>query len=151
MTEAQQREAVVAEALTWLRCPYHQNARIKGVGVDCAQFPVAVYSACGLIPNLDPKYANQWHLNRREELYLDEVRKWAREVETFEEAGPGGFGLWQYGRTYSHGGILLPDGQVIHAVMDVGMVTIDSLTDAGGLVDRPAKFFTLWGGAADGG
>lgn len=59
------RRAVVAEALTWLRTPYHHAARIKGVGVDCAQFLIAVYAATGLIDDFTPdRYPPDWHLHR---------------------------------------------------------------------------------------
>lgn len=34
---SEQRAAVAQEALAWLGTPYHHHARIKGVGVDCAQ------------------------------------------------------------------------------------------------------------------
>ena len=36
------RAAVVAEAIAWLGTPYHHRARIKGVGVDCAQLALGV-------------------------------------------------------------------------------------------------------------
>jgi hypothetical protein len=37
------KRAQVQEALTWLGIPYHHHARVKGVGVDCAQLLCAVY------------------------------------------------------------------------------------------------------------
>lgn len=33
----------VAEALTWLGTPYHQQGRVKGVGVDCGTLLCEVY------------------------------------------------------------------------------------------------------------
>lgn len=45
-----QRQAVVAEAKTWIGTGFHHEARIKGAGVDCAQLLIAVFSACGFVP-----------------------------------------------------------------------------------------------------
>ena len=65
------RARVVAEALSWLGTPYAHRQRLKGVGVDCAQLPLAVYAAAGVLgtDEVGP-YAAQWHLHRGEELYL---------------------------------------------------------------------------------
>ena len=65
------RQAVVAEALSWLGTPYAHRQQLKSVGVDCAQLPLAVYAAAGVIGEADVgAYAAQWHLHRGEELYL---------------------------------------------------------------------------------
>ena len=48
------RNTVVAEACTWLHTPYHHRGRLKGIGVDCAQFPLQVYAACSLIDLFAP-------------------------------------------------------------------------------------------------
>jgi hypothetical protein len=70
------RAAVVQEALTWLGTPYHHHARVKGVGVDCAQQLCAVYEACGCVPHIDPgNYAHDWHLHRGEEVFIGWLEK----------------------------------------------------------------------------
>ena len=33
---------IVTEARTWVRTPYHHQARLKGVGVDCAGLVIGV-------------------------------------------------------------------------------------------------------------
>jgi hypothetical protein len=57
--------------------PYHHHARIKGVGVDCAQLLCGVYEAAGLVPHIETgHYPHDWHLHRGEELFagwLDRV------------------------------------------------------------------------------
>ena len=69
------RERVVAEAMAWLGTPYAHRQRLKGVGVDCAQLPLAVYAAAGVIGEADVgAYASQWHLHRAEELYLHHLQ-----------------------------------------------------------------------------
>ena len=48
-----QSTRVVAEAMTRLRTPYHHRGKLKGVGVDCAQLPLVVYAAAGLVEDFD--------------------------------------------------------------------------------------------------
>lgn len=43
------RAAVVAEARTWIGTPYHHQARVKGVGVDCAGVLIGVARALGIV------------------------------------------------------------------------------------------------------
>jgi cell wall-associated NlpC family hydrolase len=137
-----QRAAVVTEARSWLRTPYHHAAQVKGAGVDCAMLPAAVYRAAGLIPDFPvDRYPQDWHLNRSIERYLETVTRFATEVP--EPTGPGDFVLYRWGRCFAHGAIIIDWPVIIHAVIHVG-VTLD-LGDAGQLTDRPRRFFTLWG------
>lgn len=138
----EERMAVVEEAKTWLRTPYRHYARFKGFGADCAQMPIAVYSACGIIPDVDPSYTKQWHLNRGEELYLEWVRQFAVEIPE-DQLGPGDFMVWRWGRTYSHGGIVLTPPKIIHAYVGIG-VTIDDYSRHEELKHRPRLAFTVW-------
>lgn len=143
--EADQRSAVVAEARTWLGTPYHSHARLKGVGVDCANLPAAVYEAVGLTPHIRPAYSDQWFLHHDAELYLAQVIPFARREITVDEIGPGDLGVWRYGRTYSHGAIILDRPLVIHATLPGGGVHLGDLDRDEDLRSRPRRFFTLWG------
>lgn len=135
------REAVVAEARTWLKTPYHHRAAIKGAGVDCAQILVEVYSACGLIPHFDTgDYPPDWMMHREEERYLGFVLDYAHEVETPK---PGDVVLYKVGRCFAHGGIVVDWPTIIHASnRDRGVVLGEGL--GGWLADREVKFFSLW-------
>lgn len=137
------RAAVVAEALSWERTPYHERARIKGVGVDCAMFPAAVYEAAGLVPHIEPTYTARWMLHRDEEAYLDWVRPYAREIGR-DQVGPGDFAIWRYGRTYSHGAIIIDPPVVIHATLAARAVVRGDMDRDEELRSRPVKFFTLF-------
>ena len=139
------RALVVAEALTWERTPYHHRARIKGVGVDCAQLPAAVYEAVGLIPHVEPEYDPQWMLHRDEEIYLGWARKYGREISR-DQVGPGDFVIWKYGRCFSHGAIMLTldPPEVMHAVIVGGGVCRGNIDRDEELASRPVKFFTLF-------
>lgn len=144
MGEIEQRTAVVAEAMTWLKTPYHHNARVKGAGCDCAQFPAAVYEAAGLMDHVEPIYPHDWHLHRSEELYLE----WAAKVGAVEilpeRAGPGDFIIWRFGRTFSHGAIFVDPPMIIHATAQAEMVTLDHWTHDEELSSRPHRVFTFW-------
>lgn len=147
MTEAEQRAAVVAEARTWLRTPYHPGAQVKGAGVDCAHLPLAVYVAVGVIPPTDVgEYPTDWHLHRDDERYLGWVQRFAREISR-ADIQPGDFGLWRYGRAYSHGAIIIDPPVIIHACREAQIVTLENMDlkedlKPGG---RPARFFSAWG------
>jgi NlpC/P60 family putative phage cell wall peptidase len=134
------REAVVAEAYSWLGTPYHHQARIKGVGVDCAMILCEVYHAAGLIPHIDPRpYAPDWHLHRDEERYLGWLYDYGLPTGNPK---PGDVGLWRFGRCFSHAGIVVSESGVIHAYLRQGVVLGGIFEQP--LVKRPAKFFTLW-------
>lgn len=144
MTEEDARTAIVAEALTWEGTPYHRRARIKGVGVDCAMFPAEVYQAVGLIPRLDPAYTSDFYLHRDEELYLEWVRPHAREIDR-SAVEPGDFAIWRFGRTFSHGAIVLDPPIVMHAVIVGGAVIRGDMDRDEDLRRRPVLFFSLFG------
>ena len=138
------REEVVREALSWERTPYHAHARLKGVGVDCAQLPCAVYEAVGLIPHIEPAYTAQWMLHRDEEQFLGWVTQFGREIGR-EEVGAGDFAIWRFGRCYSHGAIVIDLPEVIHAVVAGNAVVRANVDRDEDLASRPVKFFTLIG------
>src|SRR5580698_7963629 len=119
--ETQQRAAVVAEARTWLRTPYHHMGRVKGAGVDCATLLAEVYARAGVVPTVTiPHYPPDWHLHRNLERYLDIVLQVAHPVETPQ---PGDIALYKWGRCFAHGAIITAPWpqEVIHAFIDVRM------------------------------
>ncbi len=138
------RQRVVAEALSWLGTPYAHRQRLKGVGVDCAQLPLAVYAAAAVIGEADVgAYASQWHLHRGEEVYLRHVEALGGRGISRDAAQPGDFAIWRYGRTFSHGAILVgPKGRIVHAVRGQGVVLGDMDQDED-LRTRPTLFFLL--------
>ena len=139
--ENRQRRQVVHEALSWVGTPYHHRGTLKGVGVDCAQFPRLVYQSCGMLVPFDTgNYPPDWHLHRGEERYLDRVRGFAREIDI--DPQPGDFALFRIGRCYAHGAIVTEWPDLVHAV--VGLAVIPDTADSGTLRGRARKFFTVW-------
>jgi cell wall-associated NlpC family hydrolase len=137
------RQRVVEEALRWEGTPYHSHARILGVGVDCANMPAAVYEAAGLVPHLAPEYSNEWHMHRNEEVYLSWVTPYAREIDE-SLVGPGDFVIWRFGRTFSHGAIVIDPPVVLHAAIAARAVVRGDMSRDAELISRPRRCFTLW-------
>lgn len=112
--ERQQRAAVVAEALSWENTPYHHEARVKGVGVDCAQFLVGVFANLRLIePPVIPHYPPDWHLNATDERFLAIIGALADEIEG--EPLPGDVMVWRFAKCFAHGAIVIEWPAIIHS------------------------------------
>jgi hypothetical protein len=144
VTDDKKRKEIVTEAISWEGTPYVPHARIKGIGVDCAMLPSAVYNAVGLIPDIRPEYTQDWMLHRDEEMFLSYIVPHARRIDR-SEALPGDLILWRFGRTYSHSAIILDLPSVLHAVIKGGAVVRGDLSRDSDLVDRPCIFFSLFG------
>ena len=142
--EAETRAAVVAEAMTWLGTPWHHNSAVKGAGCDCARFPLAVFQAVGLVPDVAvDDYPPDWALHRDEERYLEMVRRFGTDCDP-NSVLPGDMLVWRFGRAFSHGAIVLDRDQVIHAYRRIGSVTIDDWRKEADLVSRDVLAFTFW-------
>jgi len=139
---AEQRRSVVRAAQEWLGTPYHHHARVKKAGADCAMFPLSVYQECGILPKdyQPPEYSVQWHLHRSEELYLKEIDRFVAEINGPPQ--PADFVVFQFGRTYSHGAIVVDWPIVIHSYIPHGVTLSDALRD-GELLGRKCKFFRV--------
>lgn len=140
----QQRQAVVAEAKSWLGTPYHHMARKKGVGVDCAMLPAEVYAACGMIPAQDVTfYPADWHLHRGTQRYLERVLDYAQEINQ-DQVQPGDLVLWRFGRAWAHGAIVEAWPDCIHAHRIAARVVMVNAAADADLASRSPRFFTLW-------
>ena len=147
MNEREQRAAVVAEARTWLRTPYHHAADVKGHGVDCAMLLVRVYCDLGLVEKFDPRpYTKDWFLHRDEERYLGFLLARSREVRTPLE---GDIVLFRMGRCFAHAGIVsrVAPLAIIHAFAPARSVVEDVIQNSAEIRVRmkTAKFATIWG------
>lgn len=149
MTEAEQRQRVIDEALSWQKTPHHNGARIKGIGCDCGQFPLAVYEAAGMIPpTATQRYSPQFHLHKDEEWYLKYCQQLGRELPEGSPILKGDFLIYKVGRVFSHGVIVVDWPSVIHSYAGVG-VTLDHANTGWMMANkdgspRARKHFTLW-------
>jgi len=125
-----ERTAVVTEALSWMRTPYHEHSRIKSVGVDCAQLVIAVYTtALGLSEPAIGDYAIDWFMHSSEEKYLTGLAPYAtrRAQGALVGGEPGDIALFRFGRAIAHAGIVIEWPMMVHADRLTGRVTLDSL------------------------
>jgi cell wall-associated NlpC family hydrolase len=123
MTE---REAVIAEAKSFLGTKFHHRGRVKGVGVDCIGYMLEVYERCGIIPHTDvPCYVHDFMLHSSEEIYLDGINRLAKRRPDGEPPEPGDMALFRFGKVVSHGGIMLTDRLMIHSFYGVGVCITD--------------------------
>lgn len=150
MSEALERAAVVAAARAWIATPYHMNARIRGVGVDCGQLLIAVFVDAGLVEAFETGHSPiDFHLNRREERYLEFVTPHLTEFPGPPQ--PGDVVMFNYGHSYSHGAIVTASEPltVVHALIRVGEVVEERLTrNSEVMAERPGRkpprYFTRW-------
>ena len=124
------RLRIILEAMDWVGTPYHHQARVKKVGVDCAQLVAGV--AENVFPRLKPintqVYSVEWHLHNKEEKMCEMIEKFKCTQVPLEERLPGDIITFKFGRVQSHMGILINEGQFIHARMDVKKVVINQLS-----------------------
>jgi cell wall-associated NlpC family hydrolase len=144
MTEQEKKEraAVLANAMTFIGTPYHHAARVKGGGVDCATFLCMAFEEIGLeSPIVLDKYQPDWFLMRNDERYLDKLLSRAVEI-TEQQALAADIVLYQFGRCFAHGGIIIDPGwpMIIHAYHRARYVTI-SEGNNGDFDRRPRRFF----------
>lgn len=146
------RDRVLDEARTWLRTPWHHNARVRGAGVDCGHLLAACYIGAGLAPDIDlGQYTADWMQHQSEERFLSFVRQYMDPVDAPQ---PADVAVWQYGHCFSHGGIVVDWPRVIHAHAHEGAVVYGDADrgalarmhlPAGGSAPRPVLFFSRAG------
>ena len=133
------RQAVIAEALTWIGTPFHHAARVKGAGVDCLMLLAEVYERAGIAPHVEPPfYVPDWHLHRDAERYMEGLLGYARPIDG--PPLPGDIALFRFGRTFSHGAIVVEWPRLVHAYWAIGVVWGDATLYP--LKDRPVRFFS---------
>jgi cell wall-associated NlpC family hydrolase len=138
---AKDRARVVAIAHEWIRTPYRDRARLKGVGVDCGQFLIAVYHAAGLIPDINPRpYIT--HPLRASHHLLETVLEYTDEIAE-AEVDSGDMALYRVARQWTHGAIIVrwPE-EIIHAVGHLGVIQSHG-TREGFCYHRRHRFFRL--------
>lgn len=137
------REAIVAEARTWVGTPFRHQARVKALGVDCVGLIVGVCRALGLVaPGFDvrayPRLPDGHTLIAECDKHLraiarDEMRAGDAIVARFD-SGPQHFGIVA---AYRHGGLA-----IIHAASSRGRVIETRLQF--GAAPRSMKFVAAY-------
>ena len=95
------REAVIAEARSWLGTPWHHQASLKGVGCDCIGFIRGVAQPFVGEIEIPLDYPETWHLYRAEpRMYLG-FKARAEEIDA-ADARPGDILLFGAGKGPAH-------------------------------------------------
>jgi NlpC/P60 family putative phage cell wall peptidase len=136
------RQDVVKEALSWEGTPYHHQAHLKNVGVDCAGLITGVYGAITGTQPVLPKYSPRWAEANTNEMLLLHARKYL--IERHD-------GIWEPGDVLvfrvknalsaKHCGIVTADNQMIHAIWERKA----QVTCIGAWADRLAGIFSFPG------
>lgn len=111
------RQAVLAEARTWVGTPYVHQASAKGAGCDCLGLVRGVWRALyGAEPETMPAYNPSWAELHGEETLLDAARRHLREIEV-SSAHPGDVLLFRMDARspVKHAAILDEDERLLHA------------------------------------
>ena len=137
MEATKTRQAIIVEAMSWCGTPYRHMGDIKGIGVDCAMLLIRVYGALGFVPSdYDPRpYSPEWYFHRTEELYLAGMEKYSHRVECPQ---PGDIAVYRFGKTASHGAIIVDNQCVVHAHRPDRSVTMAEMR-AGIFLDPKGK------------
>lgn len=108
----QWRETVVSLAQGFLGTPYVPRGMCPGLALDCGTLLWHVYREIIPLPAFPADYPADWALHTVDTRYLDWIAPFVQEV-----ARPvrGGISVWKYGRSFSHGGIVVDKKHVIHA------------------------------------
>jgi hypothetical protein len=111
-----QRKAIIAEALSWVGPPpwyrittkYKHGELVKGYAASCASFIAAVWNnALGTHLTVIP-YAEQWYLNAKKQLYLENLAEQGFVEISREQAHAADLVVsMPYTDIYSHGGIIV--------------------------------------------
>ena len=136
------RSDIITEALSWVDTPYHHQAKLKGVGVDCAQLILGVAQELHYTPKdvVVTGYSREWNIHNREEVMLGYLEQFgAFEVQRPLEGGD--ILCFKFGRACGHLGIYLGDGTFVHSHLTAGKVLVNSLS--GDLLRKHAKTYSF--------
>jgi cell wall-associated NlpC family hydrolase len=136
-----ERQAVVDEAMTWLKTPWRHASAVKGAGVDCGRLLIEIYANCGLIERYTPEvYPQDFAMHSSEERFLANIERYTLSVNNAQK---GDIAVWKYGRCFSHAAIVLDWPTIIHAKIDIGVLLDDG--EQGNLAGRDVRFYSVWG------
>lgn len=142
MTTAEQRAAVVAEALSWVGTRWHHAARIKGSGVDCAQLVAAVYEQCGVVAKVaHAPYPRDWAQHQNRALLQEQIETYAVRVDTPKPGDVVGF---RFGQCVSHVGLVVDWPTIVHAYLGARHVVVDDAVRNSGLAAAYAGAWSPW-------
>jgi len=147
--EAAARLAIVEEAFSWIGTPFINCGDIKGRAgaIDCAMLLVRCYVDTGRLAPFDPRpYPADWMLHNSDEKFLGWIVDQLGGIEV-ETPRLGDVAVWQFGRCFSHGGIVVNSMDVVHAFSNAGSCIISRMDSEflkkNDRWPRPVKYFEV--------
>ena len=115
---------IVTAARSWLATPYHHQASVKGVGVDCLGLARGIWRDCvGPEPWTYQPYSPDWGETGPREVLAEGMGAWLEAIPTAAaQAGALVLFRMERGAIAKHAGILSDAGQFIHAHHRVGVI-----------------------------
>jgi len=119
------RQAIVAEAGTWIGTPYRHQASRKGVGCDCLGLVRGVWRAfLGDEPERLAAYTPDWAEASGAETLADAGRRHLHEIAVRDAlAGDVILFRWRAGLPAKHAGILAGGDRFVHAHQGIAVVS----------------------------
>jgi len=147
MSEKEQRDVLVYEALSWERTPFQHGQCVKGVAADCSTFLATCYRAVGIFRADIEQLPSDWFLHTSKESYLNELQKHATEFDSgVRTPQPGDIMIVKDtaigARVFSHGCIVVEWPIVIHCFPPCVMRSNALAYPA--FQNRKLKFFNPW-------
>lgn len=122
------RDAIVAEARSWLGTPWRHQAAAKGVGCDCVGLIRGVAEPfIGPVP-IALDYSARWHLYRAEPLMHRLFAERCAEIEA-DDALPGDVLSFGVGKGPAHHCAYVSPVGLIHCYREAGRVVEQSMTE----------------------
>lgn len=145
MNEAEFRAAIVAEAKSWIGTPYHPNGKVKGAGVNCAQFAFCVGRNAGVLGAETPEprwYTPQLAANSKEERLIAYIKAYGATEIPEGQVAPGDVVAYKSGLSHGHLAIVIDWPRIIHVLPGAGCQMGN--VDEGRLAAFSRRYFTLW-------
>ena len=115
---------IIAAARSWLGTPYHDQASVKGAGVDCLGLARGVWrEVIGPEPLSVPPYSRDWGEVMPSEVLVEGAARWLLPIP-LDEAAPGSMVLFRMmpQAIVKHVGILTREATFIHAFQGIGVI-----------------------------
>ena len=149
MTEAEQRVAVVKEALSWEGTKFAHGQCVKGLAADCSTFIAACFRSVGIFRAAIPHLPADWFVHTTKEEYLTELLKHAVEFDPkLRIPQPADIMIVKdtalaHGKVFSHGAIVVQWPMVIHCFPPCVMRSNARSYPA--FQHRALRYFNPWG------
>lgn len=123
------REKIVEVSRSWLDTPYHHKARVKGLGVDCAQLCAGIALEMEFITEEEidavEDYDAEFHVHNDEERLHHIIEGFGCTEVIIGKRQAGDIVTFNIGRSCGHLGILTTENSFVHALLDQKVIEVN--------------------------